>query len=49
VKPLKGSVATDLAYYLVGPAGAFDRPKVVAFRDWLRKEAAETVRQASSG
>jgi len=49
VKPLKGSVATDLAYYLVGPSGAFERPKVLAFRDWLRREAAETVRQASSG
>ncbi len=49
VKPLKGSFATDLGYYLVGPPGAFERPKVAAFRDWLRKEAAETIRLASSG
>jgi LysR family glycine cleavage system transcriptional activator len=28
------------AYYLVTAPGACDRPKVRAFRDWLRREAA---------
>ncbi len=35
------SLPDQFAYYLVTAPGALDRPKVRAFRDWLRREAAQ--------
>jgi len=39
VKPFDVSLPADWAYYLVYPPASRDSPKIVAFRDWLRKEA----------
>jgi len=39
VKPFDISLANDWAYYVVGPPGAWVRPKVAAVRDWLLAEA----------
>jgi LysR family glycine cleavage system transcriptional activator len=39
VFPKQRAVPTGLAYYLVGPRENLSRAPVVAFRDWLRKEA----------
>ena len=33
------SLPDNFAYYIVSAPGALERPKVKAFRDWLRKEA----------
>lgn len=38
-----------VAYHIVTLPGALDRPKVKAFRDWLRREADETDRPAKRG
>ncbi len=35
------SLPDQFAYYLVTAPGALERPKVRAFRDWLRREAAQ--------
>ena len=35
----------DAAYYLVCPDGAQDRPRIAAFRDWIKAEAARSQRQ----
>ncbi|MGE0718865.1 MAG: transcriptional regulator GcvA [Alphaproteobacteria bacterium] len=40
VRPFTIDMASDLAYYVVAPPGHADRPKVRAFRDWLKREAA---------
>jgi len=40
IRPFKTILSTDYGYYLVAPAGAFERPKLAAFRDWIRREAA---------
>ncbi len=37
------------AYYIVTAPGALERAKVRAFRDWLRREADETVTAATPG
>lgn len=42
VKPFDISVSTEANYYLVAPLGAFERPKLAAFRDWLLREAEAT-------
>ncbi len=40
VRPFHLGVPSAFAYYVVSPAQSYDLPKVVAFRDWLRSEAA---------
>ncbi len=39
VKPFTLSLPSDLAYYVVYPNQAAERPKIRAFRDWLLEEA----------
>lgn len=39
-KPFEVEMPSDYAYYLVSPEASSDRPKVVAFRDWLKQEIA---------
>jgi LysR family transcriptional regulator, glycine cleavage system transcriptional activator len=41
-KPFDIELKAQLAYYAVYPKASAGRPKVVAFRDWLIDEAAET-------
>lgn len=38
-KPFKLALTSPLAYYLVCPEGAAQRPKIAAFRNWLLAEA----------
>lgn len=38
VRPFKLSLPVEFAYYIVCPEQTADRPKVVAFREWLLKE-----------
>jgi len=38
----------QFAYYIVTAPGTLERPKVRAFRDWLRREAAQTPAAASA-
>jgi LysR family glycine cleavage system transcriptional activator len=38
VKPFAVAVPTPFAYYLVCPEASAGRPKVEAFRQWLRRE-----------
>jgi len=40
VRPFALSLPIDLAYYVVAPPKALQKPKVKAFRDWLMAEAA---------
>ncbi|WP_119460699.1 transcriptional regulator GcvA [Rhodospirillaceae bacterium SYSU D60014] len=40
VKPFDICLPTEFAFYLVAPESNADRPKIVAFRDWLLAEAA---------
>ena len=42
VKPFDISLPADYAYYIVCPVESAERPKVVAFREWLLGEAAAT-------
>ncbi|MCH8685976.1 transcriptional regulator GcvA [Pedomonas mirosovicensis] len=39
IAPFPQRITSDLAYYLVYPAGALDRPHVASFRTWLLAEA----------
>jgi LysR family glycine cleavage system transcriptional activator len=39
LRPFKLSLPADLAYYIVYPTQAAERPKIQAFRDWLLEEA----------
>lgn len=39
VKPFNVSLPTRYGYYVVCPLSTADRPKIVAFRNWLRDEA----------
>jgi LysR family glycine cleavage system transcriptional activator len=39
VAPFSRGVSTGLAYYIVYPPGALDRPAVTALRQWLTDEA----------
>ena len=40
VRPFGDALPIDLAYWIVAPATHFRRPKVMAFRDWILREAA---------
>jgi LysR family glycine cleavage system transcriptional activator len=40
VEPFDLELPTDSAYYFVAPEGTADQPKIKAFRDWLREQAA---------
>lgn len=42
ITPFEQSVPQDSGYYLVYPADRARQPKVVTFREWLLREAAET-------
>ena len=42
VKPFDISLPADYAYYIVCPVELAERPKIVAFREWLLAEAAAT-------
>lgn len=44
VKPFELELKVPLAYYIVAPQQALERPKVRAFRDWLRAEAGREER-----
>lgn len=44
VRPFALALPHPFAYYLVTLPGALERPKVKAFRDWLRSEADESLR-----
>lgn len=39
VKPFGPEIPVEFAYYVVYPESTAERPKIVAFRDWLMKEA----------
>ncbi|MNW01647.1 Glycine cleavage system transcriptional activator [compost metagenome] len=39
VAPFPTGIATDLAYHLVYPPSALDRPAVTAFRAWIVAQA----------
>ena len=45
VKPFAVSAPVGFAYYLVAPKAKLNLPKVAAFRDWLRAEAADAAQQ----
>ena len=49
VRPFPPSVAeaTAFAYYLVCPEEKLTEPKVTAFRDWVRAEAAQSTEQSA--
>ncbi len=47
VKPFDVQIPNAFAYYLVCPEGRADRPKIVAFRDWLLREAGREAGSAS--
>ncbi|WMJ03023.1 transcriptional regulator GcvA [Pseudomonas chlororaphis subsp. aurantiaca] len=47
--PIARSVASDLAYYLVYPATALERPNVAALRQWLLSEAGRGASSEVSG
>jgi len=40
VKPFELSLPSSFSYFVVYPLASKDRPKIVAFRDWLLEEAA---------
>lgn len=46
VRPFDLAFGTEYAYRVVSPEGVFDQPKVVAFREWLRAEAAMSLQDA---
>jgi LysR family glycine cleavage system transcriptional activator len=48
VIPFDLSLPLSFAYYVVAPEATADRPKVVAFRDWLLAEAAVQYSNAST-
>jgi LysR family transcriptional regulator, glycine cleavage system transcriptional activator len=39
VRPFGQSMPADFSYWLVCPEASADRPKIVAFREWLLAEA----------
>ena len=41
VRPIDTERAVDFAYYFVAPRAKLNLPKVVYFRDWLRRQAAQ--------
>ncbi len=46
VRPFQLTLPSAFAYYLVYPEANAERPKVIAFQDWLRTELA--INQPSS-
>ena len=48
VKPFKPALPSPLAYYLVCPEGAAQRPKIASFRQWLLAEAGATMAPAKA-
>ncbi len=44
VRPFAVSVPVDLCFFVVCPATACERPKVVAFREWLHEEITRSAR-----
>ena len=40
MQPFELSLPTEYAYYIVSPESKADRAKIVAFTEWLLKEAA---------
>jgi len=44
VRPFALSLPSEWAYYIVYPAGAGNRPKIAAFRDWILGEATHGTR-----
>lgn len=46
--PMAQGIASDLAYYLVYPATALERPAVAALREWMLMEAGSAVTGAVS-
>lgn len=49
VRPFDLTLAHDWDYYLVCPEATADRPKIVAFRDWMREEAQRSRAPVTSG
>ena len=47
VVPFELSLPVSFSYYVLSPEALADRPKVVAFRDWLLAEAAEDESKAA--
>lgn len=43
VRPFPETVPTDYSYYLVYLEGAAERPKIVAFREWILAEAGKSA------
>jgi LysR family glycine cleavage system transcriptional activator len=43
VRPFEAVLPVDFAYYTVCPESRAELPKVVAFRTWLKDQAAETI------
>ena len=39
VRPIEAERPVDFAYYFVAPRAKLNLPKVVYFRDWLRRQA----------
>ncbi|MGO8867906.1 MAG: transcriptional regulator GcvA [Alphaproteobacteria bacterium] len=48
VKPFELELKVPLAYYIVLPPKALERPKVRAFRDWLMDEAGQDKRASTA-
>jgi LysR family glycine cleavage system transcriptional activator len=40
VKPFELSLTSNFSYFVVYPLATKDRPKIIAFRDWVLEEAA---------
>lgn len=47
VMPFGPCLPSDLKYYLLAPAGGFERPKIRAFHDWVLAETAAARAQES--
>jgi LysR family glycine cleavage system transcriptional activator len=43
VRPFEAVMPVDFGYYIVCPESRAERPKVVAFRNWLKAQARETL------
>ena len=49
IKPFDVSLPTAFAYYVVAPEATADRPKVMAFREWLLAEAKKSADPVKPG
>jgi LysR family transcriptional regulator, glycine cleavage system transcriptional activator len=43
IRPFGVGLPVELSFFIVGPPGAFEKPKVKAFRDWLHEEMGNAV------